>query len=782
MGFDDGSGIIAELIKFSLSRRGVNSDAVPTCYYDFANPEMPEIPMAERHFDVVLIDVSFYFFKLMTNAVYGRDLLANLQSMINEDALLLGTRTHVFTLDIKSRVWSAKRVEQQRREKEAEKVARAKRGVIPAEFCASDTGGYGDYLTLCSPTTSGAHNGAATRVSVDTYVFGVDTLLPDSAAMMKATPALFGKFCVFLGDLIANHLRRPHAAREHCVIMSGFVRSTAQRPPVYQQVRTVFLETVVLDEHEQRVMAALSHDDGGIAHFLVEQAAAATTLAPSSSSSATTAPMSSTFKEQEARARHVETDQVVQTVTDAPPIGEAEAQIIYYIEKLVRDADAGSAANKQTLAFLIRSEDTDCVALALLFVPRLLRAGDDMIAHRLWIDLSHRGVKRLLDVVCLWRALLATEARLVLRRTDRRPATHVIEWLVLLLNLSGNDYCGRMSHVSAKLLLDNAERLLGMVAGCNTPPLMFCETTHDMVVREMLLAQFVLNCLEQKKQVADALRRFRVDPKMHHERVLREKFQFLSKQFVRSSNGVGAVSGTGSRALIVSPFCEVEAHVRRAAACLNYQMNVARPDYVLLDAYALGPDQQPLYGYRQWQQTTLSATHGFAPPVKNVYEMARHVTPFTVVRHPFIRRRRLLVNDPPPPPTPSAPTPPASQTSTATPAVPAPLPKSNGTFDRKRKEFSRDEVEDIDDDDDDSTEEVVVVAVSERHASKRTKTASDPGAASTTTAAAAAAIQLEQEKWLVTSNGVQRREVDINSGEFGSFLGGGINKFKAHSH
>ena len=737
MGFDDGTQIIGELLKFAKVRLDEKqSSPLPPCYYDFARADMPEISEAARHFDVVLVDVSFQLFKLMNHAVYGRDLLANLQAMINEDALLLGTTQHVFALDIKPLVWTAKRVEQQRRETVAEKAA-AKRS-DGAAAAAAATAGYGSTVTLCP--TRGA---AAARISVAAYVFGLNTALPDAAKTMKSTPELFAKFCVFISDLVANHLQRPHPARQHTIIMSGFVRSTAQKPVVYRQVRTVFLETVVLDELEQRVMATL------------DTAPPPPPQPPKPQPQPTVeAPETRYAKEQEARAAHVSSEQLTQAETAAPSIGEAEAQIIYFIETLARESEPAA-----TLSFLVRSEDTDCIALALLAVPDLLRAGAEMIEHRLWLDLTHQGTKRLLDVVALWRALMATETRLALHRPNKQPVAHLIEWLVLLMNLGGNDYCERMSHMTPRLLFENAEYLLGLVAGCKTPPLMFCDVTHDMAVREMLLAQFMMHCLETKPAVSGALRRLRLDTtRMHSEQVVREKFAFLAQQLARKPEA-------GASAHFVSPFHEIEAHLRRATACLHYQRNVARPDYELLNAYALGPDRLPLYGYRQWEQNCLSSRHGYPPPKKTVYEMSRHVTPHSVVRHPFIRRRQLVVQDPPsvvaPPP------PPTTTTTTTT------TPKS--TFDKKRKEFSRDEVESIEDADDDDD---VVLASS---------TAGKIAEAATKRARTIAGSVDDLDPWLMGSNGVIRRPVDPNSGEFGSFIpvvaaSNNNNNVKAHSH
>jgi len=638
MGFKDGLEIVRNLNTFIERVLNAREVPAPRFFYDFAVATTPDLTVEQRAFDVVLCDLSLMLFKLASKAVLGSDVLANLQRMVREDAVELGTSTHIFCLDISPYVWTAKRVTQVERQNDRQK--------------SENGAAYGDTVTLCS-----VRGAPKVQVPVECYVFGLDTPMPDSVPSMKSTPRLFAKFCVFLGDLVANHLRAPIEGRAHTIVMSGFRSSTLKgQDDVYHEVTNRFEAWAVLDEYENTIADFYAEEDAKVRLHTPVRA----TANSNSTAAAIDAAVRHLFATsaliipQETRVVHVVAENLKRTTAPAVHIGEAEAQMLYYVRKIERE-------ESEHKAFLLRTEDTDILALSLLTMARLAEKLADTVAgsaspatasaeaatatasvastkeflkHRLWLDLENRGVKRFVDVVQLWRTMHLLEETLAKRRTGHARCGNVIEWLVLAMDLTANDYCERMPHFTSHGMFKSFDHLLDLVAHRQRRPLSLAARSCDMVLDETLMLLFVLRVYaNENKEVEKFVQSLRLNGKLSDDESLRVKFDEMSSRFKRKPK---LASGRESPAFWTQTHNEMRAHMRRAAACLHYQLNVTSADYELLDAYACGEDNESLFGYRSWQQQRLSATHGFSPEPKTYFEYARRVTPLSLT-FPFVR-------------------------------------------------------------------------------------------------------------------------------------------------
>lgn len=535
MGFKDGCEIIAVLNEFSKRRTLDEGASVPQCYYDLGKPDADSLPADALRFPFVVVDLSIWVYNLCYRAATGADVLASLQHMIDEDALLLGTQMHIFCLDRRQFVWNAKAVEHVRR-------AAASDGAVADN--------YAEFVTLAEAAGGG-------RVPTASYQYALDAPMPADLRATKATPALYAKLERFLATLVAEHLRAPPAA------------VNSARPHV-----------IVLSSDEQRSVV----------------------FAPGAAEATRD------------RAPGIE-------------VGEGELQCIYYADQILCEARhiAVGAGVGNAVGVLLRTGDTDSVALALMRA-RHLHEGD-----RLWIDLTHAGRMRMLDVVQMHHNLMASVRRLERAHDFVSGApppriAHPIEWLVLLMNLSGNDYCERTSHVTLRLMLDQFETLFKFATSVRPPPLMICALGGDMTLDEPLVVAFLLECVSKVRSVAAYLDSRDGRQAIGAEKAVQARFDHLAQRF--TARGKGSV--------VVLSYEEMRAQVRRAAATLHMQQSAHRPEFRHTDAFALGPDGRSLYGCAYTDERR---------PVR-----AALVTATDELEFPFLRYRSVAPRPRPPQP------------------------------------------------------------------------------------------------------------------------------------
>jgi hypothetical protein len=362
---------------------------------------------------------------------------------------------------------------------------------------------------------------------------------------------------------------------------------------------------------------------------------------------------------------------VQQIESDAVPIGEAEAQCVSFLIENMRE-------NRGPV--MARSIDTDIVMLSLLAFRHMVPADESAPEPVFWLDLTCAGKKRFLNVTEMWRSLHLV-ARCIEQNiiNSRGRLCNVIEWFVLLLNLTGNDYCDRQSHLSVTAVLSCVERFLAAEAVRENKSLLFCDQTFDMIVRESAIIDLLRDWLRKFPVVDKAIKGSK-----HELKSSREFFDFVSSK-------LAAAAHTNKSALVVVDYNFVRARVRRAVACLHYQRHVFLPDFRPLDAYKLGNDRKSLFGYEKFNR---SLTSSASPPVDLYrYEFAKTVTSLHVDQHPFMRVRIAVENKKKQPDD-------ATVRAALKPAAAA-IIRSNG--DNKAKKVRRaDEVESIDSDDEDA--------------------------------------------------------------------------------
>jgi hypothetical protein len=456
MGFKASTEIVKALKSFAAKRLSPDDAlGLEPAYYDLTDADGPLFGGPKHKFEVVAIDLSYLIFRMAFSAVTGLDVLKRLQRMVVEDAACLDTRAHIFCLDERDAVWNAKRVEQSERRDKTEP--------------------YVEFVELRAVT---AGVGAGARVLIENYIFGLDIPMPADFVRMRATHYLYEKFCVFLGDLVYHHLLPPYPdTRDHSFVFSSWRFSTSINNSLLRETHTEFLHT------------GKAEPEGVVApeHPIV---------------------WGSERREQWAHTRHVSPLAMKQSACDTTGIGEAEAQCVAYA---IRRNEAKS--------FLVRTADTDSVPLALLAVQHMVKPSEEL-ERRFYIDLTSDDEKRrFVDVITLWRQLCDALARVrgtvslsLSTASAAAPPSLVngIEWLILLLNLSGNDYCQPMSNLTVTKLFHSIEALIGSICRSTSPPLLICNQTGDLVAHEEFILRYIVKCLRSINVVEGALRKLKL--------------------------------------------------------------------------------------------------------------------------------------------------------------------------------------------------------------------------------------------------------------------------------
>jgi len=567
---------IVEALNAFAAKRLSNDEKLglePT-YYDLSDASGPLFGGPKHKFEVIAIDLSYLMFRKAFSAVTGIDVLKRLQSMVVEDAACLDTRVHIFCLDERDAVWNAKRVEQSERRDKTEP--------------------YVEFVELRAVT---AGVGAGARVLIENYVFGLDVPMPADFVRMRATHRLYEKFCVFVGDLVHNHLLPPYPdTREHSFVFNG-CRFSSGSNSALRETHTRFVPFQNTQppgnaEPEQRPIV-----------------------------------WGSERREQTARSRHVSPLATSQSSCDTLGIGEAEAQCVAYA---INPAAYGNEAK----SFLVRTSDTDSVALALLAIQHMVRrlGPHEELDRRFYIDLSTTDEKkRFVDVIALWRQLCDALAwvRQTVSLSLSKPSAgqsslvNGIEWLILLLNLTGNDFCVPMSNLTVKKLFCHIEALFGSICRATNPPLLICNQTGDLVADEEFILRYVVKCLRNIKAIDTALRKLKLLAAPE-----RAQLDVLAREL---PDGKLNKAGGKSSDVWVADYERTMCHIRRALSCLHMQYNVIVPGRKFVDAYKFGPT---LNG------NPVRSLYGYERDASGRYVFARAVTPVAAEPYPWLLTRK----------------------------------------------------------------------------------------------------------------------------------------------
>lgn len=174
------------VIQEILALAGENSDSNETnkrIMYLCGGESGHSLPDGTK-FEVLLLDVPSWQFRLFTSASTGQDILDKIQTQVNEDFRFLGVQKFIFCFDDRALVTAAKIRERKIREYKLQK-----QNILP----------YTDTIRLKNGTV----------VKAASYEFRLDSSMPEDFARVVATPPLLKRALIFLCELIEKHICHP---------------------------------------------------------------------------------------------------------------------------------------------------------------------------------------------------------------------------------------------------------------------------------------------------------------------------------------------------------------------------------------------------------------------------------------------------------------------------------------------------------------------------------------------------------------------------------------------
>lgn len=327
-------------------------------------------------------------------------------------------------------------------------------------------------------------------------------------------------------------------------------------------------------------------------------------------------------------------------------VGESEGQCIYWVRKVLESSPPIGERR-----FLIRANDSDALAVALLNVPLFFDPAAQKLQGSLWFHYATSSVKkkRFFDVIRFWRRL--TQAM--------HPLPFAVETVCLAAMLSGNDLCQRIPRLGPGTLLAGFDALLAAVLSAeigNSLVRFASDNTGEMLIKERFLVAFIVAAYAGEKAAMAAVKleiaSHSIEMKELANRLKGPAPYFiiepeLQRQFLnalsRRSTGEGAAWSIGNKPVQTPDYELTTAHVRRAFFSLYYYKNIGWPER-MLPAFMCDRRAVSLFGH--------------AAPVRNTSGVVRTVSLSTIrdrsiATQPFLRD--VLAQETRPPTPPSAP-------------------------------------------------------------------------------------------------------------------------------
>ncbi len=250
--------------------------------------------------------------------------------------------------------------------------------------------------------------------------------------------------------------------------------------------------------------------------------------------------------------------------TDVCTVGEAEGQCIYWMLKFM----------PRFRRFLIHSNDSDTVSLALMHTRRFYDAATGALDGSLWLDITAQSKRvRFVDVFTLWRGLKASSL------AGGRFIRNDVELVLLVATLAGNDYCLRMPQIGPGELFGHLEDgMLAPAAARKRFPIALNVRTGDMLIDELAVVCFIAHIFLSKKTIkAQALRNGACLD------AAKAAWDYSEPDLHRFFDVMAKASDTEfkTKQTRVPYYSMVRAHVRRAFFSVHYYFNIAHPERML---------------------------------------------------------------------------------------------------------------------------------------------------------------------------------------------------------